>query len=148
MTITKDWLGQTIQHAESRPSYLTITSNDTTTVNAAPFDNRDGQIKAIAGTIKITDATGTSPTVAWSLQGTTDDGVTFVNVKDSGGNDIATSATSVTTASNTTVTLSIDTNAEGVDLFPYQSLRLEPVLGGTAPGITATSSAVAHRRLA
>ena len=146
MTITKEWLGDRFGASEVRESYLTITSDDTSTVNAAPFDNRDGRIKAISGRCDITKAVGTSPTVAWSLQGTTDDGASWVNVKDSAGNDIATAATSVTTASNNTVTLTIDTNAEGVDLFPYQALRLEPVLGGTSPGITATASAACHRR--
>lgn len=123
--------------AEYFSAYITATSNDTTDpVNGKIIRNTDGKISQIVAACAATDKTGTSPTVNVILQGSTD-GTNFYTVKDSGGTDITSGATSISgSGSGTTVLVGpIDTALEGRTTFP-PFIRVQADLGGTTPGMT------------
>lgn len=127
--------GGFVRQVEVIDAYITATSADTTDpVNGKPISN-DGNVVAIGGQITVSNQAGSSPTANLKLQGS-NDGTNWVTIKDSAGNDIATGALDIATASTTTVQGQIDTLQEGRKIFPFKQLRLQVDLGGTTPGWT------------
>lgn len=133
--------GAKINCGELIPAYITATGNDTTaTVNGSVLDNRDGQVSQIAAQFVSSASTGTSPTLTLTLQGSVD-GTNFATLKDQAGNNIASSATSISSAAS----IQIDTVGTLRRSFP-PFLRVIYTLGGTSPGVTGVASVFVERR--
>lgn len=144
-TLAYQYAGTKYGDAELFTAYITATGNDTTDpVNGKVIDNRDGRITHLYCQTYVTNQTGTSPTINLKLEGS-NDGTGFAAVYDSGGNAIASGATSISSASSTPVLVVVDTSQEGRTFFPAY-LRLVDDLGGTTPGGTYTTSCHIFRR--
>lgn len=134
MTLAYNALGTIAGKAEQNNTYIVATALDTTaTVTGKPIANTDGQISYIGGQVTATNQTGTSPTLTLTLQGS-DDASVWVDMKDSAGNTMATSALSISSASSTNVADFVDSVQKPRSMFP-QYLRWKVVVGGSAtPG--------------
>lgn len=131
-------------------NYIARQDADTTDpIDGPMIDNQDGSIEAIFAVSRILDKAGTSPTFNLILRGSVD-GTTAAGftLKDSGGSDIATGATSISgtdgTAANAVI-VNIQTTQEGVNLFP-PFVYLREDLGGTSPGAKGNTHVAIKRR--
>lgn len=126
------------------PSYLVSTSLTTTDpMNGAAIDISGQNVRAIAAAYSITDGGVASTGVVMNLQGSLDNGTTWFTLKDTGGNNIAT--TSATTGAATTtapVTGFVDTEVEGRKYFPYTHIRTQLDQSGLTKGLTGTVQVV------
>lgn len=119
--------------------YMVITSNDsTTTINGYWLRVDHLPVRAISATFEATDAAVASTTAYIALQGTMDTSGTLpVNINDSSGNAIQTTAVTIGAATTTSaIGRAINTTEEGVNLFPFEAVRVKLVQGGATKGFT------------
>lgn len=141
MTLAYTTPGTQYGKNEINTAYITAGALDTTaSVTGKPIDNRDGRINFVTMDIYASNKTGTSPTLILTLQGSID-GTTFFDLKDTAGNTIASSATSISgSGSGTTVGVNINTVLTPRTTFP-PFLRGKIVVGGSAtPGWTGVAA--------
>jgi hypothetical protein len=143
MTVTSSLTHDTFGNKIWYSALQTVTSNDTTDPINTPAINITGMdIAAMAFGYTATSAAANSTTAQLLLQGSVDNGTTWMTLKDTSAADIATSAATIGAATPTVpVGRFVSTADKSISQFPLTHVRGQLDQAGSSVGFTGTIQA-------